>query len=211
MNKVNRIRVVGPPGAGKRQMVEDWLSRCRLPDRSWRFVVHTGATIDGCPKGTRTILVIKPRDACIKALKERKEASREEINKVDWCLGNLHYMYPGATVVRSGQDDFDSAVSFIMGTPDIGEEAPRVPVQKKKRVKRNRESRSNPYKQKARNELRNAVRRGQLSKPSTCSRCGSGGRISGHHHDYSRPLEVIWVCRSCHEVLDRERERGKRA
>jgi len=35
-----------------------------------------------------------------------------------------------------------------------------------------------------------AIKRGQLSKPDRCSRCGAVGRIIGHHHDYSKPLEV---------------------
>lgn len=60
----------------------------------------------------------------------------------------------------------------------------------------------------ARRMVRDAVRRGDLVRPSACNRCGSipsptvDGRasIQGHHHDYSKPLDVEWVCAKCHRA-----------
>jgi len=47
--------------------------------------------------------------------------------------------------------------------------------------------------------LGNRVRDSKVIKPDHCSRCGkSGCRIDGHHHDYARPLDVVWLCRQCH-------------
>ena len=58
-----------------------------------------------------------------------------------------------------------------------------------------------PEKATARQILNRAVRRGEIVKPSVCSQCYRGGeysRIEGHHDDYSRPLEVVWLCAVCH-------------
>ena len=56
----------------------------------------------------------------------------------------------------------------------------------------------NPEKRKAWWTFSNAVRAGKIVAPEICSRCGEAGLIDGHHPDYDKPLEVIWLCRSCH-------------
>jgi hypothetical protein len=50
------------------------------------------------------------------------------------------------------------------------------------------------------NALRDAVRRGKIHKPVICSKCSGGGIIDGHHEDYSKPLRVEWLCRTCHKA-----------
>lgn len=67
-----------------------------------------------------------------------------------------------------------------------------------RRVKRDWAKR-NPEKRAAHIILGNAVRDGKIRKPATCSRCGKGGRIHAHHHDYTLPLEVEWLCAGCHK------------
>lgn len=46
--------------------------------------------------------------------------------------------------------------------------------------------------------VRNAVRRGDLSRPSRCENCGERRRLNAHHPDYSKPLEVKFLCHRCH-------------
>lgn len=56
-------------------------------------------------------------------------------------------------------------------------------------------------------QCNNAVRTGRLIKPATCSRCGrSDLRIEAHHVDYSKPLEVQWLCSECHGLTFRRVE-----
>lgn len=43
-----------------------------------------------------------------------------------------------------------------------------------------------------------AVNARKIIKPKVCSRCINTKYIQGHHPDYSKPLEVIWLCISCH-------------
>jgi hypothetical protein len=39
-----------------------------------------------------------------------------------------------------------------------------------------------------------------------CVNCGSDEYVEGHHPDYTKKLEVIWLCRSCHHKLHPGRE-----
>jgi len=48
-----------------------------------------------------------------------------------------------------------------------------------------------PEKTLARTTLGNAIRDGRI-KRQPCERCGK--RAQGHHDDYSKPLEVRWLC-----------------
>ncbi len=69
------------------------------------------------------------------------------------------------------------------------------------------ERNSNPtsedkQKRKAWNALYYAIRKGKMRKPCICEICGSAENTQGHHSDYSRPLDVIWVCQKCHAELD---------
>jgi hypothetical protein len=49
---------------------------------------------------------------------------------------------------------------------------------------------------KARSDLNHAVRDGKLIRLS-CQKCGADC-AHAHHHDYDKPLDVIWLCLACH-------------
>ena len=48
--------------------------------------------------------------------------------------------------------------------------------------------------------LQRAVAAGTILKPICCSECREPKSvIDGHHEDYDKPLEVVWICRKCHK------------
>lgn len=58
-------------------------------------------------------------------------------------------------------------------------------------------------------KVRAAIERGDLVRPDQCSKCGSNGRIDAAHEDYSKPLTVTWLCRSCHVLWDKAEPKTK--
>ena len=58
----------------------------------------------------------------------------------------------------------------------------------------------------ARAKARYAVKIGKLTKPAECEECKEVKPLQGHHEDYTKPLEVIWLCTGCHADADRKLE-----
>lgn len=56
---------------------------------------------------------------------------------------------------------------------------------------------NHPDRMKARNALGNAVRDGRVQK-LPCAFCGAAEALEAHHHDYTKPLDVTWLCKPCH-------------
>lgn len=50
-------------------------------------------------------------------------------------------------------------------------------------------------------KARRAVQKGDIAKKS-CEVCGAV-KVQGHHDDYSKPLEVRWLCQKHHKELHR--------
>jgi len=53
-------------------------------------------------------------------------------------------------------------------------------------------------KKKAQAKAINAIHSRKLIRPNNCSNCGETTRIIAHHEDYTKPLEITWLCQSCH-------------
>jgi len=62
-------------------------------------------------------------------------------------------------------------------------------------------------KEKARYTARNARRDGKLIQESC--KCGCK-KVEMHHPDYTKPLEIVWICRHCHlELHENERKEAE--
>lgn len=62
----------------------------------------------------------------------------------------------------------------------------------------------------ARKRVNEAIKAGTLLR-EPCRECGTTQDIQGHHEDYSKPLDVIWLCRSCHRELHERQDLKKAA
>lgn len=58
----------------------------------------------------------------------------------------------------------------------------------------------NPEAYKAQTKVGNAIRDGKL-KRCPCTICGTTKHVHAHHKDYSKPLDVTWLCARCHHRL----------
>jgi ribosomal protein S27AE len=72
---------------------------------------------------------------------------------------------------------------------------------------KNKWASKNAIKKGASTIIGNAVRDGRLKKSHECSECGCGGRIHGHHDNYSLPMVVRWLCSKCHHQWHIETEK----
>lgn len=68
----------------------------------------------------------------------------------------------------------------------------------------------NGEKRKAHILVGNAIRDGRLVR-QPCERCGGDENIHAHHEDYSKPLDVTWLCNPCHAQRHREINAARRS
>jgi len=55
----------------------------------------------------------------------------------------------------------------------------------------------------ARHVVNNRISSGKIVRLTECQKCGSNENIEAHHNDYDNPLNVIWLCKSCHQRFHR--------
>ncbi len=79
-----------------------------------------------------------------------------------------------------------------------GKELRATPEYKKRqKIAHENYRRRNRYKIKSRSIFTYALKKGEI-KSQPCEICGSVKNIHGHHKDYTKPLEVNWLCRIHH-------------
>ena len=60
-----------------------------------------------------------------------------------------------------------------------------------------------PEKYRSRTAFRNACKCGKIQRPKECQQCFIECTPDGHHEDYSKPFEVVWLCKGCHGKMHR--------
>ncbi len=58
-----------------------------------------------------------------------------------------------------------------------------------------------PEKHKARDIVNKRIKRGVSLSKAPCVVCGSTRAIHAHHKDYSKPLDITWLCRKHHREV----------
>ncbi len=73
----------------------------------------------------------------------------------------------------------------------------------RKRAINRRNDPSQKHKWNAREAAQKAKNKGILVSPSKCEGCKEKKPLSMHHDDYSKPLDVRWLCKKCHGIVHR--------
>jgi hypothetical protein len=60
---------------------------------------------------------------------------------------------------------------------------------------------AHPNSKKAMEIVTNARKKGIITKPLVCELCNRNTKLVAHHFDYSKPLDITWVCASCHKRI----------
>lgn len=81
-----------------------------------------------------------------------------------------------------------------------GSDYERINSKPNNALKSRRSMERNPEKVQARQKCRKAVKAGKLTR-LPCEGCGTTQNVHGHHEDYSKPLDVRWLCMGCHYIL----------
>jgi hypothetical protein len=66
---------------------------------------------------------------------------------------------------------------------------------------------NNKQAESARYKFRYFCKKNNITPPDLCELCGMFGlRVHPHHDDYSKPLVVKWLCKSCHQKIHRQKD-----
>lgn len=103
---------------------------------------------------------------------------------------------------RQNNIDYYRAYDRKRGNRQTPEYSRKYNKQRRGKTKAYKEK--HPHKRKAHIIVGNAMRDGKLQQPEQCEQCGKVGSVQAHHEDYSKPLDVVWLCSACHGLRHRK-------
>lgn len=128
-----------------------------------------------------------------KEIQQYREEHRTERNEKSKLYRNSHK----EEISKKAKIYYKSHKEKILKRSKKYNQTEKGRIVQKKQTKKYRKN--NPLKYKAHRVLNSAIKIGEIIR-QPCEICGNP-KSEGHHEDYSKPLEVIWLCRKCHRKL----------
>lgn len=69
-----------------------------------------------------------------------------------------------------------------------------------------RSTQKHMHKQLARMKFNYELQKGKIKKPEVCTHCKESLKLEAHHEDYTKPLDVLWLCRPCHALVHKQKK-----
>ncbi len=114
-----------------------------------------------------------------------------------WLKSEQLPMYGGSINFVIGRD----LINFMTFRLWVGSKEHRTELASKEKA---RHRAKYPEREAARTTAQKAIKTGVLV-PQPCEICQCEDHIESHHDDYSKPLDVRWLCTKHHRLIDRER------
>jgi len=127
------------------------------------------------------------RDEYLEKQRDRRKNRSEEQKQADYLRAREYYDKNKETIKKRAREWYRNLTD----------------KQKQENTQRTKDwRRRNSEKTKAWSAVGNALFSGEIEKPPYCELCGAFDvKIHAHHEDYSKPLDVLWLCHDCHMGL----------
>jgi hypothetical protein len=131
---------------------------------------------------------------------ERNIEYLRHIKRVDYCLKREHYNELNNVRRKNSPDGRkeETRLRQIRHGDQIRQYSRDYKVRHKKQYQ-------------AAAKVQSALRSGKLTKPERCAICSSPMNLRAHHNDYDKPLDVLWICESCHRILHNKEVKNEAA
>ena len=145
----------------------------------------------------------------------------EDIKTCRWCgetypLKEGFYKHP---MMRDGhlnkckecqkQNSTEARMRDLDGKRAYDRERAKLPHRKASMVRTTKLLREKePLMAGAQRAVAREIKAGRLIR-CPCSRCGRTTNVHAHHDDYSKPLDVTWLCPPCHAVRHAEQKQER--
>jgi hypothetical protein len=126
-----------------------------------------------------------------------KSSERFKNNRIEYLKRGRESYYRHQTEIAKRRKEIRKSPEFKEKTRiRIREWRLKNPEKSRRSVKN--WQKKNKIRHAAHQRVHRAVEEGKLMRSEYCLQCGKKCKTEGHHEDYSKPLDVIWLCRLCH-------------